>query len=134
MRASTFAAVAIVATIAACSSPQQANDDFQAGQVYHVTGLRVLPNGTDADREFSLSLGTVTTDKVAYTVVSGDVSGQPVAGDTARGSAGVYDAQWHGSSNLKYTLHFQAGSCTGADINADSTTTPWVTCSIRRSL
>jgi hypothetical protein len=119
-----------VVSVAACSNPAEAPDNSVLSGGYMIEGTRILANGVGEPREFSISIVSVTTDRVIFDFTAGDIVRSLPARDTAVASGTSYYVRWNGNAQFNHELYFNAGSCRGNDIGGGGDTVAWAACAI----
>jgi len=119
-----------IASAAACSSPAAAPDNNALAGAYAIVGTRILANGVGSPREYSISIISVTTDRVIFDFTAGDLVRSLPARDTATAGGTFYFVRWNGNAQFNHELYFRADSCQGNDIGGGGDTVAWAACAI----
>lgn len=119
-----------VVSVAACASPAAAPDNSALSGGYVIEGTRILANGVGAPREFSISIVSVTTNRVIFDFTAGDIVRSLPARDTTAASGTLYYVRWNGNAQFNHELYFNADSCRGNDIGGGGDTVGWAACAI----
>jgi hypothetical protein len=130
MIATKVLALILVASVTACASPMAAPDNSVLSGAYSIVGTRILANGVGSPREYSISIISVTTDRVIFDFTAGDLVRSLPARDTATASGNLYYVRWNGNAQFNHELYFRADSCQGNDIGGGGDTVAWAACAI----